>query len=234
MSYLNDIFGLEGKTAVVAGGAGIIGTVMSGALLNAGANVVIWSRTQASVDQALEKLATSREISERIVGKRVDTTAESEVSEALASASASFDPPGILINAVGGNIGKSPLIETQMDQFEEVMRLNLIAGLMVPTKVFGAYWIENKIINVVGNLQMVSIGAKSSPPAFLENPPHGIIHHLLRCSAGTLIFANGLLGKNRHDAGFADGTDVARCCQSETVPTTGRFVQTYGFCIQKR
>jgi len=152
MSYLNDIFGLEGKTAIVAGGAGVIGTVMSGALLSAGANVVIWSRTQASVDQALKKLATSGELSKRIVGKRVDTTAESEVAEALASASTSFDSPEILINAVGGNIGKAPLIETQMDQFEEVMRLNLIAGLMVPTKVFGAYWIENKIKGAIINL----------------------------------------------------------------------------------
>jgi NAD(P)-dependent dehydrogenase (short-subunit alcohol dehydrogenase family) len=57
-----------------------------------------------------------------------------------------------LINAVGGNIGKAPLIETQMDQFEEIMRLNLIAGLMVPTKVFGAYWIENKIKGAIINL----------------------------------------------------------------------------------
>ena len=152
MSYLNDIFGLEGKTAIVAGGAGVIGTVMSGALLNAGANVVIWSRTQASVDQALKKLATSGELSERILGKRVDTTAESEVAEALASASTSFESPEILINAVGGNIGKAPLIETQMDQFEEVIRLNLIAGLMVPSKVFGAYWIENKIKGTIINL----------------------------------------------------------------------------------
>jgi NAD(P)-dependent dehydrogenase (short-subunit alcohol dehydrogenase family) len=142
MSYLNDIFGLEGKTAIVAGGAGVIGTVMSGALLSAGAKVVIWSRTQASIDQALKKLA----------GKRVDTAVESEVAEALASATTSFGSPEILINAVGGNIGKAPLIETQMDLFEEVLRLNLIAGLMVPTKVFAAYWIENKIKGAIINL----------------------------------------------------------------------------------
>jgi len=43
MSYLDDLFGLAGKTAIVSGGAGVIGTVMSQALLKAGANVVIWS-----------------------------------------------------------------------------------------------------------------------------------------------------------------------------------------------
>ncbi len=36
MSFLDDLFGLDGKTAIVAGGAGVIGTVMSGALLKAG------------------------------------------------------------------------------------------------------------------------------------------------------------------------------------------------------
>ena len=36
MSYLDEMFGLEGKTAVVSGGAGVIGTVMSEALLRAG------------------------------------------------------------------------------------------------------------------------------------------------------------------------------------------------------
>ena len=63
MSYLDDLFGLSGKTAIVSGGAGVIGTVMSEALLKAGANVVIWSRTRASVDQAIEKLATSEKLS---------------------------------------------------------------------------------------------------------------------------------------------------------------------------
>jgi NAD(P)-dependent dehydrogenase (short-subunit alcohol dehydrogenase family) len=97
-------------------------------------------------------LATSEELSARVAGKRVDTAVESEVAEALASATSSLGSPELLINAVGGNIGKAPLIETQMDQFEEVMRLNLIAGLMVPTKVFGAHWIENKIKGTIINL----------------------------------------------------------------------------------
>jgi len=55
MSFMEDMFGLKGKTAIVAGGAGVIGTMMCGALLQAGANVIIWSRTQASIDQALAK-----------------------------------------------------------------------------------------------------------------------------------------------------------------------------------
>jgi NAD(P)-dependent dehydrogenase (short-subunit alcohol dehydrogenase family) len=156
MSYLDDLFGLEGKTAIVSGGAGVIGTVMSEALLKAGANVIIWSRTQASVDQAVEKLATSTELSARLDGKQVDTGSESEVTAAIKTAVARFGNPEILINAVGGNFAKAPIPETEIDQFEKVLHLNLIAGLMVPTKIITAFWIENKIKGAIINLTSMS------------------------------------------------------------------------------
>ena len=156
MSYLDDLFGLAGKTAIVSGGAGVIGTVMSEALLKAGANVVIWSRTQASVDQAIEKLGTSAELSARLDGNQVDTGSESDVATALKTAVARFGNPEILINAVGGNFAKSSIPETEIDQFEKVLHLNLIAGLMVPTKIVTAFWIENKIKGAIINLTSMS------------------------------------------------------------------------------
>ena len=55
MSFMEDMFGLKGKTAFVAGGAGVIGMIMCGAFLIAGDNMIIWSGSQASIDQALAK-----------------------------------------------------------------------------------------------------------------------------------------------------------------------------------
>lgn len=152
MSFLEDLFGLAGKTAIVSGGAGVIGTVMSEGLLKAGANVVIWDCNQAFVDQALEKLDTSKEFSARLSGDQVDTSSESEVADALKRAVQRFGHPDILINGVGGNIGKAPLVETEMEQFEKVLHLNLIAGLMVPTKIIAAFWIEKKIKGTIINM----------------------------------------------------------------------------------
>ena len=152
MTFLEDLFDLRGKTAIVAGGAGAIGTVMSKALLKAGANVVIWSRTQASIDKALQRLKASIKSAERIKGIRVDSGNEKDVAEALQASIAAFGPPEILINGVGGNLGKAPFVETDLAQFEEVLKLNLIAGLMVPTKVIGAFWIERKIKGSIINL----------------------------------------------------------------------------------
>ena len=152
MSYLDDLFGLEGKTAVVSGGAGVIGTMMSEGLLKAGANVVIWSRTAESVDTAIAKLTASSEETGRVDGCRVDTGSESEVKAALEKAVERFGSPSILINAVGGNFSKGPLVETDTEQFKQILHLNLVAGLMVPTKIVAAHWMENTIKGAIINL----------------------------------------------------------------------------------
>ena len=152
MSYLDKLFGLEGKTAVVSGGAGVIGTMMSGALLSAGARVMIWSRTQESVDAAVTKLAASAGQTDRVDGCRVDTGKEAEVEAALKLVLDRFGPPEILINAVGGNFSKGPLVETDIERFEQILHLNLVAGLLVPTKIVAAYWIENKTKGAIINL----------------------------------------------------------------------------------
>ena len=152
MSYLDDLFGLEGNTAIVSGGAGVIGTMMSGALLQAGARVMIWSRTQESVDAAVDKLKSAAQHPDRVAGRRVDTGKEAEVDAGLNQAVDQFGPPDILINAVGGNFSKGPLVETDIEQFKQILHLNLVAGLMVPTKVVAAYWIEHKIRGAIINL----------------------------------------------------------------------------------
>lgn len=152
MSYLDEMFGLHGKTAVVAGGAGAIGTVMSEALLKAGAKVMIWSRSRESIDIALEKLKVIPDSDGRLSGMRVDTGKEDEVKNALLKTVSSFATPDILINGVGGNIGKAPLVEQDMELFEKVLHMNLVAGLMIPTKVFADYWIKNEVKGNIINL----------------------------------------------------------------------------------
>ncbi len=152
MSYLEKLYGLTGQTAIVAGGAGVIGTAMAGALLEAGAHVVIWSRTQASVDQALEKLRNDTEKTQRLAGRQVDTGDEEQVQQALEAACRHFPDPGILINAVGGNFDKGPFIETDPERFEAVLHLNLVAGLVIPTKVVAAYWMAESLPGAIINL----------------------------------------------------------------------------------
>lgn len=152
MNYLEQMFSLQGKTAIISGGAGAIGLVMSEALLKAGANIVVWSRSQESIDAACSHLNTIDDTTGKILGSRVDAGVEEEVRKALQEADKNFGGVDLLINGVGGNIGKSSFIETDMETFQKVLHMNLVAGLMIPTKVIGAYWIEKKTKGAIINL----------------------------------------------------------------------------------
>jgi NAD(P)-dependent dehydrogenase (short-subunit alcohol dehydrogenase family) len=151
MDYLEKIFSLKGQTAIVTGGAGVIGTKMSEALLRAGANVIIWSRSSKSIDQALQKLG-GVDSPTRVEGIRCDAGSETDVQQALKKSIKKFGPINILINGVGGNMGKSSFIETNLETFEKILHLNLVAGLMTPTKALAKYWIEQEIKGSIINL----------------------------------------------------------------------------------
>jgi NAD(P)-dependent dehydrogenase (short-subunit alcohol dehydrogenase family) len=152
MSYLEKLFGLKDKTAIVAGGAGVIGTLMCEALLNAGANITIWSRTRVSIDTALEKLAQSGLPTAQMTGLQLDTGNEAQVTQGLQHTLEAFGTPHILVNAVGGVVGKAPFVETDIQQFEQTLQLNLVAGLMVTTKVVAGYWVEHRVKGSIINL----------------------------------------------------------------------------------
>jgi len=152
MNYLEKMFSLEGKTAIISGGAGAIGLVMSEALLKAGANIVVWSRSKESIDKAINHLNAIENTTGQVIGTQVDAGVEEQVQKALEEADKHFGSVDLLVNGVGGNIGKSSLIETDMETFQKVLHMNLVAGLMIPTKIIGAYWIEKRIKGAIINL----------------------------------------------------------------------------------
>ena len=140
------MFDLSGQHAIVSGGAGAIGLTMSKVLQEAGAKVTVWSRSKESTDS----------LPSNIQGIQVDAGDEAQVTEALAKSAELNGPPDILINAVGGNIGKGPFVDSDIDNFKKVMDMNLIAGLVVPTKIICDYWIKEKIQGSIINLTSVS------------------------------------------------------------------------------
>ncbi len=152
MKYLDDMFGLKEKTVVVAGGAGAIGTVMCEALLKAGANVIIWSRSRGSISLALEYFEKLEDCPGSVKGVQCDTGNEEDVCDALEKSVKLFGPIHILINGVGGNLGKSSFLDMEVETFEKVLHMNLVAGLVIPTKTMAAYWIEEGISGSIINL----------------------------------------------------------------------------------
>ncbi len=152
MSYIEEMFGLSGKTAVITGGGGAIAGALSEALLKAGANVSLWDISRDAVDQAISRLSGSIGFREKMNGTVADTTDRESVKRAISETEKKFGSLDILINAAGGNRGKSSFNETDMKQFEFVLKLNLVAGLMVPTQAVTQYWIEKETKGSIINM----------------------------------------------------------------------------------
>ncbi len=156
MDFLNEMFSLKGKTVAITGGGGAIAGAMSEALLSAGANLSLWDIKLEFAQAAVERLTENGHRAETMQAIEMDAMKEDSVRNGIEAVVEKFGSLDVLINAAGGNRGKSAFVETDMDQFEFVLKLNLIAGLMVPTKEVAAYWIEKKQKGNIVNLASMS------------------------------------------------------------------------------
>jgi NAD(P)-dependent dehydrogenase (short-subunit alcohol dehydrogenase family) len=127
---------------------------MSETLLKAGAKVIIWSRSDSSLSKVRAKITQPADASAsgRLFTFRVDTADEAAVAAALARSQEEVGSADILINAVGGNMGKCAFVDTDLAQFADIINCNLMGGLMVPTKVVAADWITRKVEGSIINL----------------------------------------------------------------------------------
>lgn len=168
-SYLEDLFSLEGDIAVVTGGAGVLPSAMASVLARAGAKVAVWGRgTHHPVDEAAEQLRKDTgSPADAIIGVTVDTADEEGVAAALKETEERLGMPNILVNGVGGNRGKGDFVDIEVETFEQVLSLNLTAGLVIPLKQFAKRWIESGTEASVINLaSMTSYKALSGVWAY--------------------------------------------------------------------
>lgn len=127
MNYLEKMFSLQGKSAIISCGVRAIGLVRSEALLQAGGNVVIWSRSQESIDKACDYLNTKDGAKGKVWGAQIDAGFKKQVRNALKTADDHLGSVDLLINGVDGNIGKSSFIETDLETVQKVLHMNLVA-----------------------------------------------------------------------------------------------------------
>lgn len=182
MDYIQNMFRLDGKTVVITGGGGVLAGSMSEALLNAGAKVSLWGRGHESLDEAIAKLSEAAGAGENLHKVLVDTSGEEAVKDALSVTENEMGTPEVLINGVGGNSEKSSFIDTDPVLFVSVLKLNLVAGLLVPTKVFARHWIERKVRGSIINIaSMSSYGPLSGVWAY-DAAKAGVLNLTMGCA----------------------------------------------------
>ena len=119
---MRKLFSLEGRTALVTGGAYGIGFAMAEALAGAGAKIAFNCRSQANLDKALAGYA-AKGIDAH--GYIADVTDEGQVSGLISSIETDLGGVDILVNNAG-IIKRIPMTEMSAEDFRQVVDIDLI------------------------------------------------------------------------------------------------------------
>ena len=148
---MTDIFRLDGKVALVMGGAGGIGEAISVGLSRQGAKVVISSRNQKVIDEAAKKITA--ETGNEVLAEASDVTNEESVAKLVTDVVAKCGTIDILVNAMGWNI-KRDAFDYPMEDWRKLMDIN-ITGTMIACKQVGQQVFKAKKAGKIVNLSSV-------------------------------------------------------------------------------
>ena len=116
---------LNGRVAVVTGGARGIGRAIAERMLASGATVALWDRDGEAASGA------ATELGDRVSAHTVDQTDESTVAEAAAATVARHGRVDILVNNAGITGGNAPTWKLPSAEWRRVVDVNLIGPYLV-------------------------------------------------------------------------------------------------------
>ena len=114
---------LQGRVAVVTGGAQGIGLAIAERLLNSGATVMLWDLDQTKLQEAQKALQGHGKVATHVV-ELTDATQVQAATQATLNALQRID---ILVNNAGITGGNAPTWELPPDVWRQVIDVNLVA-----------------------------------------------------------------------------------------------------------
>lgn len=151
---------LAGKVAIVTGGSRGIGRSIALALAEAGADVVIASRTKSDVDRAAEEVTA---LGRRGLGVATDVSRASDIAALAETALGAFGHIDILINNAGISPVYTRALKLKEEDWDRILTVNL-KGAFLCCQAVGRVMVEQghgKIVNVI------SIGATTGLSKFI-------------------------------------------------------------------
>ncbi|MEN8156268.1 MAG: SDR family oxidoreductase [Bacteroidota bacterium] len=153
MSYVEDLFGLKGKNAVVIGGGGVLAGAMAEGLAKAGANIAILDLNLENAQKQANAIASA---GVKTIAVQVDVTSEQAIREAKNEVDEKLGRTHVLINAAGIN-SATPIFELKMEEWDKIMSVNLRATVLA-CQIFGKEMVDDGKGGSIINISSVSSG----------------------------------------------------------------------------
>ena len=154
--FLDGLFSLDGRTALVTGGSSGIGQAIARALALAGARVVLLARGEQALATAAASIGSAGGQADWV---RADLADRDSVRRGLDRAAGRSGEPDIVVNAAGLNL-RPPLGQQSPAQWDETMAVNLTAPFLTGQR-FGPGMARRgwgRIINVASQQAVRAFG----------------------------------------------------------------------------
>ncbi|MEU4239578.1 SDR family oxidoreductase [Actinoplanes sp. NPDC026619] len=209
-AYLEEIFGLKDRLALVTGGSSGIGRAMAVALGRAGAKVLLVARREAPMAEVVGELRGYGAVGHSISADLADRTAVTQVIDKIIEG---YGEPDVLVNAAGVN-RRPPMDELTVDDWDVTLAANLTAPFLLG-QAFGPRMADRgwgRIINVVSQQAFRAYGnsgaygaSKAGLVGLTRSQAEAWSRHGVCCNA----VAPGVVHTPLTEAVFADENKVA-------------------------
>ncbi|MDR7370150.1 SDR family oxidoreductase [Flavobacterium aquidurense] len=148
---MNSIFNLEGKIALITGGAGVLGSNFANVLAKQGVIVGIVSQ---SIEKANSTVASIENNGGKAFAIQANVLVKEELEKARDFILEKYGRLDILINAAGGNMPGAivtpdqAVYDMKSEDLQKVLDLNII-GTMLPSQVFAELFAKQKQGNII-------------------------------------------------------------------------------------
>jgi NAD(P)-dependent dehydrogenase (short-subunit alcohol dehydrogenase family) len=150
-TYLTQLFGLSGKTAVVIGGTGVLGGAICDALAGAGAHVIAVGRSAERGQEAVQKILDTGGSAEFFAA---DSTIRDDLQAIVDQMKEADRQCDVLVNGAGIN-SPTPFLEVSDDEWDKILKVNL-SSVRIACQVFGADMLERGTHGSIINIASVS------------------------------------------------------------------------------
>ncbi|TNE63689.1 MAG: SDR family oxidoreductase [Alphaproteobacteria bacterium] len=170
--YVNGLFGLDGKVALVAGASSGIGAEFARALARAGADVVLGARRVDRIQKLADEIAA--ETGRKTLAVALDVTDEDSVQAAFDEATAKLGTPTIVCNNAGLARPNWALEDTEED-WDVTMNTNL-KGMWRVARAAAKRMIENgKGGSIINTASILGLGVGPQQTTYATSKA-GVVH----------------------------------------------------------